>query len=61
MRLLVFLLLLALSAAAQPQHGVRPARMIIQGATVVEGTGTPAQGPLDITIENGVITQIARG
>ncbi|MCX6585227.1 MAG: amidohydrolase family protein [Acidobacteria bacterium] len=61
MRLLVFLLLLALSAAAQPQHGVRPTRMIIQGATVVEGTGTPAQGPLDITIENGLITQIARG
>lgn len=35
--------------------------MIIKGAMVVESTGTPAQGPVDITIENGVITQIARG
>ena len=56
-----FVFLFAATLAAQPQHGVRPARMIVKGAMVVEGTGTPAQGPVDITIENGLITQIARG
>ena len=31
---------------AQPRHGVRPERLVIRGATVVEGNGTPASGPL---------------
>ncbi|MBX9928068.1 MAG: amidohydrolase family protein [Gemmatimonadaceae bacterium] len=39
-------------------HGVRPARLVIRGATIVDGNGTPARGPQDIVIENGVITQV---
>ena len=34
--------------------------MIIRQATVVEGNGTPAAGPLDIAIENGVIAAVGR-
>lgn len=59
MRLL--LLVLSLSVLiGQPRHGVRPQRMIIRQATVVEGNGTPAAGPLDIAIENGVIAAVGR-
>lgn len=59
MRILIGLALAGI-LAAQPQHGVRPARMVIRGATVVEGTGTPAAGPVDIAIENGVIVSVGR-
>lgn len=48
-------------AAAQvpaPTHGVRPARMVIRGATVIEGNGTPAEGPKDIVIEGNRIAEI---
>jgi hypothetical protein len=48
-------------AAAQvpsPTHGVRPARMVIRGATVIEGNGTPAEGPKDIVIEGNRIADI---
>jgi imidazolonepropionase-like amidohydrolase len=43
----------------QPSHGVRPKRLVIRGATIIEGNGTPAEGPKDIVIENNVITEIA--
>ncbi len=33
-------------------------RLIIRGATVVDGTGAPAQGPMDIVIENNRIVSI---
>lgn len=33
-------------------------RLIIRGATLIDGTGAPAQGPVDIIIEKNVITQI---
>src|SRR5687768_11909012 len=46
--------------AAQPRHGVRPQRLVIRGATVVEGNGTPAAGPLDIAVENGLIVTVGR-
>ncbi|MGH7617110.1 MAG: amidohydrolase family protein, partial [Gemmatimonadaceae bacterium] len=51
---------LASAAAAQtaPVHGVRPARLIIHNATVVDGNGTPAKGPFDIVVEGGMITQM---
>jgi cytosine/adenosine deaminase-related metal-dependent hydrolase len=39
-------------------HGRRPARLIIRNATVVDGNGTPARGPFDIVVENGMITQM---
>ncbi|HSG48294.1 MAG TPA: amidohydrolase family protein [Longimicrobiales bacterium] len=33
-------------------------RLIIRGATILDGTGAPPQGPVDIVIENDVITEI---
>lgn len=56
------LLLLAClgSLLAQPRHGVRPQRMVIRGAVVVEGNGTPAAGPVDIAIEDGLIAAVGR-
>ena len=52
--------LAAANAAAQraPTNGVRPARLIVRNATVVDGNGTPAKGPLDIVVENGTIMQM---
>jgi cytosine/adenosine deaminase-related metal-dependent hydrolase len=38
--------------------GTRPSRLIIRGATVEDGNGTPAKGPYDIVLENGMITQM---
>lgn len=59
MRFLILLFCLG-AVYAQPRHGVRPQRLVIRGATVVEGNGTPAAGPLDIAIENGVIVTVGR-
>jgi len=52
--------LAAANAAAQraPTNGVRPARLIVRNATVVDGNGTPAKGPFDIVVENGTIMQM---
>ncbi|MEO9046652.1 MAG: amidohydrolase family protein [Gemmatimonadaceae bacterium] len=65
MRLLTRLALaagLAIStqAAAQtaPSSGVRPARLIIRNATIIDGNGTPAKGPYDIVVQGNMITQI---
>lgn len=33
-------------------------RLIIRGATILDGTGAPPQGPVDIVIENDIITEI---
>jgi imidazolonepropionase-like amidohydrolase len=59
---LVFLLVLAaVGAGAQPAHiesGKRYARLAIRNATIIEGNGTPAAGPKDILIENGVIARV---
>lgn len=63
----VLLLLLAVLLAATeqvsfaqtaPTHGVRARRLAIRGALIVEGNGTPAEGPKDIIIEGNRITQI---
>ncbi|MBY0489130.1 MAG: amidohydrolase family protein [Gemmatimonadaceae bacterium] len=40
------------------QHGVRPRRLVIRGATVIEGNGTPAEGPKDIVLEGNRIVDI---
>ena len=56
-RLAILLLAAALSQAA-PQHGVKPKRLIVRNALIVEGNGTPPSGPRDIVIEDGVITGI---
>ncbi len=42
-----------------PQNGKRPNQLVIRNATVVDGNGTPAEGPLDIVIQNNRIVQIA--
>lgn len=39
-------------------HGTRPARLVIRGATIVDGNGTPARGPVDIVLEGNRIAQI---
>jgi imidazolonepropionase-like amidohydrolase len=39
-------------------HGVRPARLVIRNATIIDGNGTPARGPADIVIEGNTITEV---
>lgn len=39
--------------------GRRYPRLVVRNATIIEGNGTPASGPKDILIENGIITAIA--
>ncbi len=39
--------------------GKRPKRIVVRNAMVVDGSGKPAAGPLDIYLENDVITRIA--
>jgi imidazolonepropionase-like amidohydrolase len=66
------LLIPAALVAQGPRRTVQPApdratnegqgpfeRLIIRGATVVDGTGAPGQGPKDIVIEGNRITEIA--
>jgi len=55
---------LALSAVSLPaqtrgvSHGVRPARFVIRNATIVDGNGTPARGPVDIHVEGNRIVRV---
>ena len=58
--LLALLVQLNVIAQTAPRHAVRPERFIIQHALIVEGNGTPASGPSDILIENGLITRIGQ-
>ena len=45
--------------ARQPGEGAGPFRkMVIRGVTVIDGTGSPPRGPVDIVIENNVIADI---
>lgn len=41
-----------------PVHATRAKRLVIRNATIIEGNGTPAEGPKDIVVEGNVITQI---
>lgn len=41
-----------------PTHGKRAPRLVIRGAMVVDGNGTPASGPKDIVIEGHTISEI---
>jgi imidazolonepropionase-like amidohydrolase len=41
-----------------PTQGVRPQRLVIRGAMLIEGNGTPAEGPKDIVIVGNTITEI---
>lgn len=47
-----------LAAQSAPTHGVRPRRMAIRNAMVIEGNGTPAEGPKDIILEGNRIVDI---
>src|ERR1700692_2599852 len=38
--------------------GKRYPRIVVRGAIVVDGSGTPAAGPKDIVIENNMITDV---
>jgi len=74
MRLWLTLLLIMLPGApawAQGGRGVEPGpdrrpgegegpfpRLIIRGATVIDGTGAPPQGPVDLVVENNRIAEV---
>lgn len=34
-------------------------RMVIRGITVIDGTGAPPRGPMDVVVEGGVIKEVA--
>lgn len=66
----ILMLVVALVAGAQEQRGVPKAppraegegpftRLIIRGATIIDGTGAPAIGPADVVIEKNRIVRIA--
>lgn len=58
LRAIILLAVLASTLAAQPVSGKRYNRMIIRNAMIVNGNGTPASGPADITIEGSRIASI---
>src|SRR3954447_6552259 len=60
MRVCVLAALFAIASLAQtaPAHGTRVRRLLIRNATVVDGNGTPARGPMNIVVENGVIADV---
>jgi imidazolonepropionase-like amidohydrolase len=61
MRRLALALLLPVALAAQTKgvtSGQKPQRLVIRNATMVDGNGTPARGPVDIVIENGRIADV---
>ncbi len=45
--------------APAPTHGERAQRLVIRNVMVIEGNGTPAEGPKDVVIEGNRIVQIA--
>ncbi len=49
----------AVAQTAPPTHGVRPVgSLAIRNALVVQGNGTPAEGPYDILIEGNTIAEM---
>jgi hypothetical protein len=62
MPLRTLMLVVSLSAALLAQtpatHGVKPRRLAVRGAWVLEGNGTPFTGPKDIFIQDGRISAI---
>src|SRR3954471_16233527 len=50
---------LATAQAPQgPTSGVRPQRLIIRNAMIVDGHGTPAEGPMDVVVVDRTITRL---
>lgn len=58
-RCVILLLVMASTLSAQPVSGKRYNRIIIRNAMIVNGNGTPASGPADITIEGNRIASIS--
>ena len=60
MKRLVLVFVLVLGTAAPPctRQGVRYERLLIKNATVIDGAGNPARGPLDIVIQGDTIVSI---
>ena len=60
MRCFILALIATVALAQTPrtnvESGKRYPRIVIRGAIVVDGSGTPASGPKDIVIENNTIT-----
>ena len=48
----------AQAARQSPASGKRYPRIVIRGAMIVDGSGTPASGPKDIVIEGNTISEI---
>ncbi len=46
------------TSVKDPVHGVRAKRLVIRNVMVVEGNGTPAEGPKDVVIEANRIVSI---
>ena len=45
--------------ARQPGEGAGPFRkMVIRGVTLIDGSGAPPRGPVDVVVENNIITAI---
>src|ERR1700693_4728351 len=59
-RTAIALVALVASLVAQTNvvSGRRYPRIVVRGALVVDGSGTPAAGPKDIVIENNMITDV---
>ena len=62
---------IVIQAQTQPQRSIEPGpnrkagegegpfdRLVIRGATVIDGTGAPPMGPVDIVIEQNRIREI---
>ncbi len=60
-RLLALLVIpCALVAQPSPTSGVRPQRLLIRNAMLVDGNGTPAKGPFDIMVEGNTIVSLTQ-
>ena len=47
------------TTARRPDEGEGPFnRLILRGATIIDGTGAPPRGPVDIVIEDDRITEV---
>ena len=55
----VFFLVSSFLFAQNPQHGKKPGSMVITDAIVIDGVGTPPEGPMDIVIRDNRIESIA--
>ncbi|GAA4644165.1 hypothetical protein GCM10023115_21250 [Pontixanthobacter gangjinensis] len=73
-RSLIFSVALFLSTAAVAQNGMEPvparqsdegsgpySSLVIRGATMIDGTGAPPEGPVDIVVKDSRIAAINRG